>query len=100
MPFSFLSRFRIAEGKEATFVTLARQMEALAATEPGTLGYKFYRLDEPGMFAVYESFVDEAADHAHMAYDHNKPLIEQMLACMDGSYARELLHDLPAIKEA
>ena len=46
--------------------------------------------------AVYESFVDEAADAAHMAYDHNKPLIESMIACMDGSYARELLHDLSA----
>ena len=47
------------------------------------------------MFAVYESFVDEAADQAHIAYPHNQPLIEQMIACMDGSYVRELLHDLP-----
>ena len=95
MAFSFLSRFRIAAGKEAEFVALARQMEALAADEPGTIGYKFYRLDEPGMFAVYESFVDEAADQAHVAYSHNQPLIERMIACMDGSYTRELLHDLP-----
>ena len=94
MAFSFLSRFRIAAGREAEFVALARQMEALAADEPGTLGYKFYRLDEPGMFAVYESFVDEAADQAHIAYPHNQPLIERMIACMDGSYVRELLHDL------
>ena len=96
MPFSFLSRFRIAKDKEAQFIGLARQMEALAAGEPGTLGYKFYRLAEPGMFAVYESFVDEAADQAHIAYPHNQPLIEQMLACMDGSYERELLYDLSA----
>lgn len=95
MAFSFLSRFRIAAGRETEFVALARQMEALAADEPGTLGYKFYRLDEPGMFAVYESFVDEAADQAHIAYPHNQPLIERMIACMDGSYVRELLHDLP-----
>ena len=96
MAFSFLSRFRIAPDHEQTFLALAAQMEALAKDEPGTLGYKFYRLDEPQMFAVYESFVDEAADVAHMAYDHNKPLIESMIACMDGGYARELLHDLSA----
>ena len=95
MAFSFLSRFRIAAGREAEFVALARQMEALAADEPGTLGYKFYRLAEPGGFAVYESFVDEAADQAHMAYAHNRPLIEQMVACMEGTYTRELLYDLP-----
>ncbi|OYX62430.1 MAG: antibiotic biosynthesis monooxygenase [Novosphingobium sp. 32-60-15] len=96
MAFSFLSRFRIAPDREQDFVALAVQMEALAKDEPGTLGYKFYRLDEPNMFAVYESFVDEAADAAHMAYDHNKPLIESMIACMDGNYVRELLHDLVA----
>lgn len=95
MAYSFLSRFRIAAGKEDEFVALARQMEALAADEPGTLGYQFYRLAEPGMFAVYERFVDEAADQAHMAYPHNQPLIERMIACMDGSYERELLFDLP-----
>lgn len=97
MAFSFLSRFRIATGKEAEFVSLARQMEALAADEPGTLGYQFYALAEPGMFAVYERFVDEAADKAHGEYPHNQPLITAMIACMDGSYTRELLYDLPEI---
>ena len=94
MPYSFLSRFRIRPEQEQTFLVLAAEMEALAPTEPGTLGYKFYRLEEPGMFAVYESFVDEAADQAHMAYAHNKPLIERMIGCMDGHYVREMLYDL------
>ena len=62
--------------------------------EPGTLAFKFYRLAEPGMFAVYESFVDEAADAAHQAAPHAEPIIARMLACMDGSYSRELLLDL------
>lgn len=94
MAFSFLARFRIRPDKEAEFVDLTRQMEALAPSEPGTLSYKFYRLAEPGMFAVYESFTDAAADRAHMDYPHNKPLIERMIACMDGSYVRELLLDV------
>jgi (4S)-4-hydroxy-5-phosphonooxypentane-2,3-dione isomerase len=68
--------------------------------QKATLAYKFYRLGEPGMFAVYESFVDETGDQAHGAYAHNKPLIEQMIACMDGMYERELLFDLEPLSES
>lgn len=94
MAYSFLSRFRIKSDRQEDFIALAKQMEGLVDREPGTLAFKFFRLDEPNMFAVYESFVDEAADKAHMETDHGKPLIEQMVSCMDGSYHRELLHDL------
>ncbi|EJU12275.1 antibiotic biosynthesis monooxygenase [Sphingomonas sp. LH128] len=94
MAFSFLSRFRVRDDRQDDFIALARQMEDLSKREPGTLAYKFFRLAEPGMFAVHESFVDEAADEAHMAYDHNKPLIEKIVGCMEGTYERELLFDL------
>jgi len=94
MAYSFLSRFRIKAECEADFVSLAQTMEGLVHLEPGTLAFKFFRLAEPGMFAVYESFVDEAADRAHMETVHGKPIIAQMVGCMDGSYSRELLHDL------
>jgi autoinducer 2-degrading protein len=94
MAYSFLSRFRIKPERDAEFVRLAREMEALAPHEPGTLAYKFYRLAEPHMFAVYESFVDEAADKAHIESAHGAPIIAKMLDCMDGSYSRELLFDL------
>ena len=96
MAYSFLSRFRIKPAREADFVRLARQMEGLVDREPGTLAFRFFRLDAPHMFAVFESFVDEAADKAHMETEHGKPLIEQMIVCMDGGYERELLHDLEA----
>lgn len=96
MAYSFLSRFRIKAEREREFVELAKAMEGLVDREPGTLGFKFFRLDEPGKFAVYESFVDEEADKAHMETDHGKPLIEKMIQCMDGSYHREMLHDLDA----
>jgi autoinducer 2-degrading protein len=96
LAYSFLSRFRIKPECEADFVRLARQMEGLVDREPGTLAFRFFRLDAPHMFAVFESFVDEAADKAHMETEHGKPLIEQMIVCMDGGYERELLHDLEA----
>lgn len=94
MAYSFLSRFRIKSDRQGEFIALAKQMEGLVDREPGTLSFKFFRLDEPNMFAVYELFVDEAADKAHMETEHGKPLIEQMIGCMDGSYQREMLHDL------
>lgn len=94
MAYSFLSRFRIRPDREAEFVALAREMEGLVHLEPGTLAFKFHRLGEPGMFAVYESFVDEAADKAHMETPHGAPIIAKMVGCMDGSYSRELLFDL------
>lgn len=94
MAYSFLSRFRVLPEKEEEFVQMAKQMESLVDREPGTLRFQFFRLGEPGMFAVFESFVDEAADKAHMETDHGKPLIEKMVACMAGGYERELLYDL------
>lgn len=94
MAFSFLSRFSIREDRQDEFIALAREMEQLSKQEPGTLAYQFFRLGEPGKFAVYESFVDEAADQQHMDYDHNKPLIEKIIGCMEGTYERELLFDL------
>jgi autoinducer 2-degrading protein len=98
MAYSFLSRFRVKPERESEFIAVARQMEGLVDREPGTLAFKFFRLAGNGMFAVYESFVDEAADASHMATDHGKPLIETMLACMAGGYERELLYDLDAAR--
>ena len=94
MAYSFLSRFRVKSDREPEFVKLCHEMEELVGCEPGTLAFKFFRLSEPGMFAVYESFVDEDADKAHMETSHGKPIIAKMLECMDGMYVREMLLDL------
>src|SRR3546814_16604625 len=92
--YSFLARFRIRPDREQAFIDLAREMESLVDPEPGTLAFKSFRLEEPGMFAVYESFIDEAADKAHMETDPGKPAIAQMLECMEGSYSSEMPHKL------
>ena len=96
MAFTFLSRFRIKTDRDAEFVDLIPQMEANAAAEPATLAYKFYRLDEPGMFGVFESFVDADGDKAHQANPASAPIIAQMIECIDGTYVREMLHDVAA----
>ncbi len=94
MPITFLSRFKVMPEKDAEFLGLIRQMEKVAAGEPDTLSYKFYRLKEPHAFGVFESFTNEAADQAHQDNPASAPIIEKMLACMDGSYSREYLFDI------
>jgi autoinducer 2-degrading protein len=92
--FSFLSKFRVKPDRDEEFVSLIPAMEANSAEEPGTLSYKFYRTDEPNGFAVFESFVDEAADQAHQANPKSTDIIARMIDCMDGSYVREYLRPI------
>lgn len=91
MTWTFLSRFAVKPGRDADFAALIPQMEAIAAAEPGTLAYKFYRRSEPHSFAVFESFVDEAADQAHQANPASAPIIVRMLDYIDGTYTRDYL---------
>ena len=94
MPTTFLSRFNIKPGKEAEFIELIDAMEAIAAAEADTLQYKFYRLEDPGAFAVFESFTDESADLAHQQNPQSAPIIARMIDCIDGTYHREYLYDV------
>jgi autoinducer 2-degrading protein len=94
MPMTFLARFKVKPEKDAEFVGLIHQMEKVAAAEPETLGYKFYRLEGPHEFGVFESFANEAADKVHQENPAAAPIIEKMMACMDGTYTREYLHDV------
>lgn len=94
MPCTFLARFKIKPEKEADFLALIPKIEAISLNEPYTLLYRFYRLDEPQMFAVIESFTDESGDKKHQENPENVALIDDIIACMDGTYTREYLHDV------
>ncbi|MFM8542427.1 MAG: putative quinol monooxygenase [Chakrabartia sp.] len=96
MSWTFLSRFHVKADREAEFLTLIPHMEMNAAEEIGTLAYKFYRLDAPHAFAVFESFVDEAADQAHQANPASVDIIAKMIECIDGTYTREYLRHISA----
>ena len=98
MAYSFLSRFRVKPETRDRFVELIGAMEANAVDEPDTLAYKFYRLGEENMFAVYESFTDENGDKKHQANPANTAIIAEMIGCMAGGYERELLHDVTPAK--
>ena len=95
MAYSFLARMAVKPEKDAEFVALCREMESLVrALEPRTLAYQFFRLDAPHMFAVFESFEDEAADKEHQHAEHSQPIIAKMIECLDGTYTREFLRPL------
>ncbi len=94
MSWTFISRFNIKPEREAEFLTRSPPMERNAADEAGTLAYKFYRLDAPYAFAVFESFVDESADQAHQANPASTEIIAKMIECIDGTYTREYLRPL------
>lgn len=92
MSYSFIARMKIKPEKEAEFVALCQEMEEVVRRhEPHILGYKFYRLAEPGGFAVYESFAEEKDSLAHQTHPQVAPIIEKMIPCMEDGYAREYL---------
>ena len=98
MAVTFLARMKVHPHKEQDFIDLCHKLEeAVRDSEPGTLLYKFYRLEEPLQFAVLESFQDHAAEEAHLASPHFKKFGPDMIACLDGGYHREYLYSLDAV---
>lgn len=93
---TFIARMQVKPGKEADFESLARRLtEKVRAEEPGCVGYEFFRLpDTERGYAVYESFVDEAAEEAHRDTPHFHELAPGLIECIDGEYVREYLDHL------
>lgn len=93
---TFIARMQVKPGKETQFEDLARQLTAkVHAEEPGCKAYEFFRL--PGTergYAVFESFVDEAAEEAHRDTPHFHQLAPPLIECLDGEYVREFLDHL------
>jgi len=93
--FTFIARMKVFENKEEEFIKLITDLtEKVHANEPDCAIYQFYRLREPLMFAVIESFTDEATEQAHLDSDHFKEIVPPLLECLDGGYTREYLDPL------
>lgn len=93
---TFIARMQVKPGKEAEFENLARQLtDQVRAHEPGCKAYEFFRLpDTERGYAVFESFVDEAAEEAHRDTPHFHELAPPLIECLDGDYVREFLDHL------
>lgn len=95
MAVSFIARMSVKQEMEQAFIGHCQALEAaVRAAEPECLYYKFYKLEEPLRYAVFESFTTHAAEQAHQASDHFKRIAPDLIACLDGTYVREYLHDL------
>ncbi|MCZ8132389.1 MAG: antibiotic biosynthesis monooxygenase [Steroidobacteraceae bacterium] len=97
---TFVSRMTIKPGKEELFVRTCRELEReVAANESPekTLWFGFFKLrDGERRYCVIESFVDEAAEHAHMASPWLGGRIQTFVECVDGTWEREYFDPLPA----
>ena len=93
---TFLARMKVKAEKEADFVRLATALtREVRAKEPETTGYEFFKLrDEPLGYAVYEQFVSEEAEEAHLNTPHFKQIAPDLIECLDGTYVREYLDPL------
>lgn len=85
MSFTYTARLRIKPGTEATFLAAVSDMIAVAKSDPGTLDYKVFTLDDPLDFVFYESYIDQAADEAHRSDPVSGEIIQRMLTCIDES---------------
>ena len=95
MSITFIARMNVFPEKEARYVEIIKQLEKdVAANEPGTLYYRFFKLDGDCRYGVIESFQDEAAEETHMNAPYLQAIMEDIMACLDGGYEREYLHDI------
>ena len=92
---TFIARMTVKPEREQEFIECCRELEAhVQAHEPDTLVYEFFRLREPGRFAVLESFRDEAAEHRHMSSQVLAQVGPRLAACLNGTWVREFLDPL------
>ena len=94
---TFIGRMKVKAEKEQEFIRLAKQLtEATLKHESDTvLAYEFFKLkDEELGYAVFESFVSEAADEAHQQTAHFLEIAPALIECLDGTYVREYFEHL------
>ena len=87
---TFIARMTCKVGKQQEFIELCRELEDyVRENEPDTLQYEFFKLREPGRFAILESFRDEAAEQRHMESPALAAMVPKLSACLDGTWLRE-----------
>lgn len=94
MAYQYIARLRIKPGTEAEFRSAISDMIAIERENPGCLGYEVFHLDDPLEYVFFESYVDRAADDAHRENPITKPIIDRMVACVDGNFSRENWHSV------
>ena len=96
---TFISRMTIKEGHEAEFAKVCHELTAdVVKNESGseTIWFAFFKLrDGVRRYAVVERFASEAAEHAHMNSAWLGSRIGSIVNCVEGTWEREYLDELP-----
>jgi quinol monooxygenase YgiN len=84
MSITFIATLVVAQGKEAEFERLQRELSTLTHDhEPGTVVYDVLKQREaPSTYVVYGRFKDDAAFQAHQASKFHDRLVPPILACL------------------
>ena len=94
---TFVSRMTVKAGKEAEFERIVRGLTAeVMKHEKDAIYFEFFRLREPRRYAVLESFSSEAAEQAHMQSPWLAKVLNDIVACVEGTWEREYLDALDA----
>jgi|SRR5688572_7019880 quinol monooxygenase YgiN len=85
----FFAMLRVKPERSAEFERLQKELSSLThGSEPGTLVYDVIRLrDQPGRYAVYARFEDEAAFQFHQKTPFHDRLVPPILECLEGGAA-------------
>lgn len=91
---AFFALLKVKAGKEQEFERLQRELSRLThEAEPDTIVYDVVRHSkQPGMYAVYARFKDEAAFQYHQKTPFHDRLVPPILDCLDGAAAGMELH--------
>lgn len=99
MAFTYTARLRIRPEKEAAFRAALDDMIAVARTDPGTLDYKVFTLDDPYCYVFYESYVDAAADERHRTDPVSGAIVQRLVDCIDGDgFSQEFWTPVASLK--
>lgn len=76
MMFKFIITIDLQPNTRGKILDRAPEVQTATRAEPGCIAYDFYTCtDNPDRLVFVESWVDEAAHAAHMAYEHTKSFI-------------------------
>lgn len=76
--FAFLIEMKAKPGKEAEVEAFLAKEASLVKAEAGTLTWHGSKVEgEPGVYRVFDSFVDEAAAESHMSGPPGQEFVER-----------------------
>jgi quinol monooxygenase YgiN len=77
MAYVVSAKWRAKPGKEDRLKALCEEMTEPSRAEPGNVFYQAQRsIEDPGLFYLYEQYVDEAGYEAHMDSEHFTRLVK------------------------